>query len=146
MPPASVVVRAGAELAGAVNRAALGKAGEAGAAAFLAARGYVVVDANVRPLAGMARGEIDIVAWDGEMLAFVEVKARRVAFGSQGTPREAVNASKRRQLLLLAEAYLARQGLDGVPCRFDVVEVVQSEGRLPVFTLLRNAFDAGDCA
>ena len=35
-------------------------------AAFLEARGYRIVDANVRPLGGMARGEIDLIAWHGE--------------------------------------------------------------------------------
>jgi len=127
-----------------MSRKAVGNAGEQGAADFLAARGYRLVDANVRPEGGMARGEIDLIAWDGDVLVFVEVKTRRARHGTQGTPGEAVTQAKRRQLVSLAQAYLAHHRLDNVDCRFDVVEVVpQAEGRLCCF-LLPNAFDASD--
>ena len=129
-----------------MNRKAVGAAGEDGAARFLEARGYRMVDAGVRPEGGMARGEIDLIAWHGDTLAFIEVKTRRTRRGAQGTPGEAVDARKRRQIVGLALAYIARHGLDDVACRFDVVEVVSAPGRPPVFSLVSNAFDASDGA
>ena len=73
----------------------------------------------------MARGEIDVIAWDGEYLAFVEVKTRRTALGAQGSPAEAVGLRKQQQITRLALAYLAKHELDNVSCRFDVVAVVR---------------------
>ena len=121
-------------------RKTIGARGEAETVAFLETRGYAIVDTNVRPLGGMARGEIDVIAWDGEYLVFCEVKTRRVASGSQGTPAEAVHARKQLQLTQLALAYLAKHNLDDVDCRFDVVEVVRRPPAPARFTLLRNAF------
>ncbi len=129
-----------------MSRKAVGNAGEQGAAAFLAARGYRLIDANVRPEGGMARGEIDIVAWDGNVLVFVEVKTRRTAAGAQGTPGEAITPAKRRQLVSLAQTYLAHHDLDDVACRFDVVEAIPRPTGTYSFSLLPNAFDGSDCA
>jgi len=75
-------------------RKTIGSRGEEETVAFLETRGYSIVDTNVRPLGGMARGEIDVIAWDGEYLVFCEVKTRRVMTGAQGTPAEAVHARK----------------------------------------------------
>lgn len=124
------------------NHKAFGARGEVDTAAFLETHGYRLIDANVRPLGGMARGELDLVAWQGDTLVFIEVKTRRQARGRQGTPAEAVNARKQKQIVALASAYLAHHSLDDVPCRFDVVEVVERDGQPPRFTLLVNAFDA----
>jgi len=122
------------------NNKTVGTQGEQDTLAFLQAQGYRVVDANVRPLEGMARGEIDVVAWDGEYLVFIEVKTRRTAQGAQGTPAEAVDARKQKQLTRLALAYLAKHSLDDVSCRFDVVAVVRRPPAPARFTLYRNAF------
>ncbi len=126
------------------TRKATGARGERETLDFLEAHGYRIVDTNVRPLGGMARGEIDVIAWDGEFLVFCEVKTRRTALGDQGTPAEAVDLRKQKQLTRLAFVYLAKHGLDDVPCRFDVVEVVPRPPRPPRFTLLRNAFPAAE--
>ena len=128
------------------TRKATGVRGERETLDFLEARGYRVVDTNVRPLGGMARGEIDVIAWDGEFLVFCEVKTRRTALGNQGTPAEAVDARKQKQLTRLAFAYLAKHNLDDVPCRFDVVEVVRRPPRPPQIRLLRDAFPAAELA
>ncbi len=121
-------------------RKTIGSRGEEETVAFLETRGYRIVDTNVRPLGGMARGEIDVVAWDGEFLVFCEVKTRRVAAGAQGTPAEAVGARKQAQLTRLAWAYLAKHNLDDVSCRFDVVEVVRRPPAPARLTLWRDAF------
>ena len=128
------------------NLKTVGAQGEATTAAFLEARGYRLVDANVRPEGGLARGEIDLIAWHGEYLVFIEVKTRHAARGAQGTPAEAVDARKRRQLLSLAAAYLAKHNLDDVPCRFDVVEVVEGKDGFSQFHLFANAFDGMDAS
>ena len=113
-----------------------GNQGELTATGFLEARGYCIVDANVRPLGGMARGEIDLIAWQGDTLVFIEVKTRRRASGNQGTPAEAIDSRKRRQLTELALAYIAKHQLDDVPCRFDVVTISPNQ-----IHLLPNAFE-----
>ncbi len=116
---------------------ALGRAGEAVAAAALRARGYRILDRNVR----LRRGELDLVADDAGTIVFVEVKTRRTA--AYGTPAEAVGGRKRQALIRLAEAYLARRRLTGRPCRFDVAEVwVAPGGRVLRVEILCNAFGA----
>jgi putative endonuclease len=128
--------------------AATGRAGEDEALRLLEDRfAYRVVDTNVRFGARRSGlpGEIDIVAWDGATLCFVEVKTRRRA-APDGTPAENVTPAKQRQIARLALAYAARHGLleespgaegDPVPLRFDVVAVTLSPPRA---RLIRGAF------
>jgi len=113
------------------GRIARGRAGEEAAQALLERRGYRIVDTNVR--LGARRdglpGEIDIVAWDGATLCFVEVKTRHAggALIDGMTPSESVTPAKQRQIARLALAYAARHGLledeADIPLRFDVVAV-----------------------
>ena len=53
-----------------------------------------------------------------------------------------MTAAKCRQLVRLATAYIAKYRLDDIPCRFDVVEVVERPGAPRAFTLLADAFQA----
>jgi putative endonuclease len=101
----------------------LGRRGEELAADYLCRLGFGIRETNVRS----RLGEIDIIADaprdNGEpLLVFVEVKTRRGAvFGS---PVEAVNARKQRQLTRLAEAYLQQHPeLGQRTCRFDVIGI-----------------------
>lgn len=75
------------------------------------------------------RDEIDLVARDGEVLVFVEVKTRRSA--AFGRPVTAVDRDKRRALSRAAVRYLQRLRLRRVRFRFDVVEVLGQPGREP---------------
>lgn len=109
-------------------RHTFGRRGEDAAAEFLRRRGFEILARNVRT----AFGEIDAVALDGEVIVFVEVKARR---GGGGL--EAVDARKQRRLTRLAQAFLARAGWLGRAARFDVVAVA-SDGAC---THVANAFD-----
>lgn len=114
----------------------VGEAGEQAAAEFLTASGYRIIARNVR----FRSGEIDLIAQDGGVLVFVEVKTRRGR--RYGTPGEAVTAAKQRRLARLASLYLARLGSKPPPCRFDVVEVEPGpDGRLRC-RLIQNAFHA----
>ena len=65
-------------------------------------------------------GEIDLIAWDGDVLCFVEVKTRSNT--DMGLPREYVTPAKQRRLKKTALYYLCEKQLD-CPARFDVAEV-----------------------
>ncbi len=92
----------------------LARAGEDAAVALLRKRGYEIVDRNVR----MPGGEIDVVARDGDVVVFVEVKARESRrFGSA---LGAVDARKRRTLRRLASEWL-QLFAPRANARFDVV-------------------------
>jgi len=116
------------------RRQLLGKRGEDLACAELEKRGYIIVDRRFRTRCG----ELDIVARDGGVLVFIEVKARS---GSNfGTPFESVTWKKRQRLSQMAASYLFIRRLAGVACRFDVVAVVERQG-MQTIELLRGAFD-----
>jgi len=106
-----------------VTRAARGRAGEDAAAALLEAHGYRIVARNVR----LPGGEIDIVARDGDVVAFVEVKARATrAFGSAVG---AVDRRKRATLRALAADWL-QIAAPQARARFDVVTFDGERARL----------------
>jgi len=116
------------------RRRDLGAKGEALAARYLEVQGFRIRERNVR----FRRGEIDIVAQDGPILVFVEVKTRRSRrFGS---PLESVDPRKRRKLWALARTYLYSRRLDGVDCRFDVIGITwEAPGKPPVIEHVRDA-------
>lgn len=117
-----------------------GRDGEDIAVAFLVSRRYKILERNWRPGAAGMRGELDIIAWDGENLCFVEVKARSSRVG--GAPQEAVTQAKQVQICRLATAYVSLKKPGEVPCRFDVVEVwLPRAGELPRVALHKSAFD-----
>lgn len=118
-------------------RVTLGKSGENYACLELERRGYAILERRYRTRAG----EIDVIARDGEMLVFVEVKARRSA--RFGYPAEAVTASKQRRLVQMASFYILRKGLSNSRCRFDVVAVTFGTGEpRPKVEVFKGAFDA----
>jgi len=98
-------------------RQRLGRQGERAAARALENAGLVILDRRYRT----ARGEIDLIAADGELVVFVEVKTRRGA--GFGRPAEAVGSVKRQRLARVARHYLWHRRWSERPCRFDVVEV-----------------------
>ena len=95
----------------------LGAFGEAAAAEFLRKKRYELLGMNYR----CRLGELDIIARQKETLIFVEVKLRRE--GGFASAAEAVTPAKQRRLEIAAENWLAENGLEDVPCRFDVIEV-----------------------
>jgi len=97
---------------------ALGRSGEDIACRYLLGRGYEILARGFR----MFRGEIDIVARDGETIVFVEVKAR--ADESHGRPEESVTPGKQRQIRRIAQGYLVGHPSPGVDCRFDVIAIL----------------------
>jgi putative endonuclease len=97
-----------------------GRMGEDYAHRYLRRRGCTVVARNYRTRSGS--GEIDIVAWQGETLAFIEVKTR--VSTEHGEPDSAVDAEKRIRLQYAARDYARRASVDWQKTRFDIVSVV----------------------
>jgi len=97
----------------------LGRIGEDLAHRHLRDHGCTVVARNYRVASG--RGEIDIVAWHGEKLVFVEVKTR--ASGEFGDPDRAVDMEKRDRVMRAARDYVRRAGLPWGRVRFDTLSV-----------------------
>ena len=97
---------------------AIGHEGEEEACKHLATLGYRIVKRN---FSYGKVGEIDIVAYDGETLVFVEVKARTKFH--HGAPEASVDRRKQAQLKRVAKFYYYVNGLVDVVCRFDVVAV-----------------------
>ena len=118
----------------------IGKLGEAYAAAYLEQLGYRLVAANFTlPVGRNLRGavvtsEIDLVAYDGDTLCFVEVKTR--ASDWFAPPQVNVDLRKRRQIARAARAYRHMLGIEDQPYRYDVLTVVLDEA--PQIELLRN--------
>src|ERR1051326_1765239 len=124
----------------------LGRRGERLALEYLKIWGYRIVVMNFvtrlgRNLAGRPlTGEIDIVAYDGATLCFIEVKTRR----SDGfaAPEEAVDGDKQRQLRRTARRYLKMFGIRNCQYRFDVVAIVWPTGGSPAISLKRAFFNS----
>ena len=123
--------------AGALRRRATagdhGRIGEDLAHRYLRRQGCTIVARNYRTRSGW--GEIDLVAWQGETLVFVEVKTRDSA--EFGAPDRAVDADKERHLRIAARDYARRAGVEWEHTRFDIVSVVLNPSRIE---WIRGAF------
>ena len=96
--------------------------GEERAAAYLASRGLAILARNFRARVG----EIDLIAQEGDVLVFVEVRLR--SSGSFGGALESITSHKQRRIRAASSLYLSR--LRRVPrCRFDVVLIEEGEIR-----------------
>src|SRR5688572_1877816 len=117
------------------QRDALGDRGENMAARYLRNNGYKILERNFR----CDLGEIDIVAKQGKVLVFVEVKTRTY---DDPTPEEQVNLTKQHQNTKAGKFYLTRYGTPQPPARFDIVAIVWPQGREPIIRHVENAFEA----
>lgn len=120
-------------------RQKLGIRGEKEAEKLLKRAGYKIVERNFRS----DYGEIDIIALDGEVLVFIEVKTRTSA--TFGTPKEAVDRRKQGKIVKSSLAYIAMRWRGSEPqSRFDVVsiEVSDSEGGGLKSEIIKDAFSA----
>jgi putative endonuclease len=131
-----------------------GVRGETYAYWYLRRHGYVLVARNYTS-SGL-KGEIDIVGYDGNTLAFVEVKTRsaqatpetqtgvtRRMLAAQPRPEEAVNWEKRRNLKRMANQFLRARHVDPGSCRFDVLAIESESGVPPRVRLHKGAFHFG---
>ena len=113
-----------------------GRSGETLACRYLQEKGLVILARNFR----CRSGEVDVVARDGEVTVFVEVKERRGR--SHGEGFEAVTFGKRRRLIRAARIYAASKGLSECPIRFDVVSVDWADASTPNVRHDAGAFDS----
>jgi putative endonuclease len=123
-------------------RLRLGAVGERAAKAFLVASGYRILRENY----ATALGEIDLIAREGDVVVFVEVKTR--SSREFGPPQSSVTLAKQRQIVKVAELFLQREGLSKAACRFDVVAVTVggSSRQHPEVLLIRDAFSCAGTA
>jgi putative endonuclease len=96
-----------------------GRRGEDLAHRHLRARGFIVVARNWRPPQG--GGEIDIIAWEGDWLVFVEVKTR--TSGELSAPERDIDLDKIQTLRRAARDYIRRANADGSRVRFDAISI-----------------------
>ena len=119
-----------------------GALGESYAAAYLDQIGYRLVAANFTIPVGRNRrdavvtAEIDLIAYDGDTLCFIEVKSR--ASDWFAPPQVNVDLRKRRQITRAASAYRQMLSVEEQPYRYDVVTVILPEDSAPQIELLRN--------
>lgn len=115
-----------------------GVRGETFAYWYLRRHGYVVIAKNYR--AAGVKGEIDLVGYDGEVLAFVEVKTRRMQQPGDPLPEDNVTQGKQFALARMARQFLRDWRLRDVPWRFDLLAIEDRPGQPPLVRLHKDAF------
>src|SRR5438445_10894938 len=113
----------------------LGEEGERVAARFLEARGYRILERNYRT----RRGEIDLIAEDGRVLVFVEVKVR--LDDRFGGPAAAITRAKQARIARLAQQYLAWRRVGDRTCRFERLLIWGPDPQTQRLELLPGAFE-----
>jgi len=116
------------------DRRHTGKCGESLAVRILKKSGYKIVEQNYRS----KLGEIDIIAKEAGVLAFVEVKARRT--DRFGGPKHAITPRKQRKISMVALEYLKQTDQMEERARFDVVAIHLTPGQ-PDVEIIKNAFE-----
>lgn len=116
------------------QRKELGNQGEAVVARYLEKEGYTILCRNFL----CKRGEIDLIAQKDEIISFVEVKTRKVAYFALSS---VVTRSKQRKIIASAKSFLLSWGLSGYVYRFDVATVLVCGARQEV-DYIPNAFTA----
>ena len=112
----------------------LGRKGERIACRYLMRHGFDILARRYKA----RRGEVDLIAFEGEILAFVEVKTR--SSRDYGDPWEFVDWEKQQSVRQAGEEFIARHDLGQYTNRFDVVAVVIPESGRQETVLYRNAF------
>jgi putative endonuclease len=104
----------------------IGKQGEDLAAKILSEKGWEIKDRNYR----YGKGEIDIIAKDGEVLVFVEVKTRTNL--EYGLPENSITKKKIQQLKKVSECYLYEKEISDTNCRIDVISIMMEPRKEPI--------------
>lgn len=116
----------------------LGVLGERLASRYFERLGYTILERNYR----FGHREIDLIVRLGDLVAFVEVKAR--AGDGYGHPLQAITALKRREVERVARLWQRRHGRPGSFYRFDAVGVMIRRGTDPIIEHIPNAWRLGE--
>lgn len=125
----------------ALDTGLIGRTGEDLAAHFLRHRGYELIISNFKVPIGRNRkdvqvtGEIDIIALDGDVLCFVEVKTR--SSDEFSTPLSAVDLRKQRQITRTARVYRKIFNVQKMRFRYDVVGIVLNKTKAPKIEIFK---------
>ena len=109
-----------------MNRKSFGDRGERAAVQYLKNKEYQILAVNFRS----GRYEIDIIAQDRETLVFIEVKATSNI--DYGYPEEKVDLTKQKHISKAAQAFIQQRGLENLDCRFDVIAIVNTFGKIQI--------------
>lgn len=112
--------------------------GETYAYWYLRRHGYILVARNYTTPG--IKGEIDLVGYDGPVLAFVEVKTRTGERKDFGTAEDAVTPEKQRNVVRMAQRFLRDRRIRDAECRFDILAIEAPAGQPPVARLHKAAF------
>ena len=112
--------------------------GETYAYWYLRRHGYVFIARNFMPRG--AKGEIDLIGYDGETLAFVEVRTRTPREDLTALPELSITTDKQRVVARTAQRFLAERHVSNRPCRFDVLAIDNHPGHSPAVRLHKDAF------
>jgi putative endonuclease len=86
------------------------------------------------------KGEVDLVGYDGKVLAFVEVRTRTAREDQPSLPEVSVTAEKQHLVGRTARRFLLERNVKDVAVRFDVLAIEEQRGQSPVVRLHKNAF------
>ena len=115
----------------------IGDKGEKIARTYIKQQGMNILTENYRAL----KGEIDIIARDGDCIVFIEVKTN--SSKSEFTPELRVNRAKQEQIGKIALMYLIETNQTDVDCRFDVISIIlhlNSEKQTYEINHIKDAF------
>lgn len=116
------------------NKRKTGSEGEEIACEFISKLGYKIVERNYQ----FGHGEIDIIAKDGEILVFIEVKYRKNL--EYGPPELAITKGKQNLVKRTATAYLWEKEIKDELSRIDVIAILKIPGQKPQINHIINAF------
>ncbi len=115
----------------------IGAQGERYAYWYLRRLGYIFLARNYT--AARSKGEIDLVGFDGNTLAFVEVRTRAAVKGKSGLPELSITREKHEVFVRTANLFLREWHIAECPVRFDVVAIDNSPGFPPTVRLHKDA-------
>jgi putative endonuclease len=117
---------------------ATGIRGETYAYWYLRRRGYIMIARNYK-VPGV-KGELDLVGYDGRVLAFIEVKTRSGDHEEFGKPEDVLTKYQQHNIARMAQRFLLDRRLSEAIFRFDVLAVESQPGHRPVVRLHKDAF------
>lgn len=115
----------------------VGVRGETYAYWYLRRQGYVFIARNYEP--AREKGELDLVGFDGDTLAFVEVRTRALVKWRPALPELSISKEKHQVLVRTAHAFLRERHIKDCPVRFDVVAIDNTPGSPPAVRLHKDA-------